>query len=58
VVDGCFTCPWHGSHFDARNGQVRRGPASVPQPAYETRTEAGAVQVRRLERRALRSNAV
>ena len=58
IVDGCFACPWHGSRFDVRTGAVRRGPASVPQPVYETREVAGAVQVRREEVRALRTNTV
>jgi len=58
VIDGCFSCPWHGSRFDARTGAVRRGPASVPQPVYETREEGGTIQVRRQEQRALRTNAV
>jgi nitrite reductase/ring-hydroxylating ferredoxin subunit/uncharacterized membrane protein len=58
VVDDCFTCPWHGSRFEARTGAVRRGPASLPQPVYETQEVAGAVQVRREEVRALRTNAV
>jgi nitrite reductase/ring-hydroxylating ferredoxin subunit/uncharacterized membrane protein len=58
VVDGCFTCPWHGSRFEARTGAVRKGPASVPQPVYETREVGGAVQVRRDEVRALRTNVV
>jgi nitrite reductase/ring-hydroxylating ferredoxin subunit/uncharacterized membrane protein len=58
VIDECFTCPWHGSRFDARTGAVRRGPASVPQPVYETHEVADAIQVRREEVRALRTNAV
>jgi nitrite reductase/ring-hydroxylating ferredoxin subunit/uncharacterized membrane protein len=56
IADGCFTCPWHGSRFDARTGEVRRGPASIPQPVYETRTDGGRTEVRRREERALRTN--
>ncbi|MFH8386738.1 Rieske 2Fe-2S domain-containing protein [Kitasatospora sp. NPDC018058] len=26
VVDGCLRCPWHGSEFRLRAGQVARGP--------------------------------
>jgi 3-phenylpropionate/trans-cinnamate dioxygenase ferredoxin subunit len=27
-LEGCIlTCPWHGSRFDIRTGQVMRGPA-------------------------------
>jgi nitrite reductase/ring-hydroxylating ferredoxin subunit len=55
----CVVCPWHGSRFDVRDGHVRRGPASVPQPIYEVRTgEEDAIEVRRTEHRALRRNAV
>lgn len=55
VADGCVTCPWHGSMF-ADDGTVRRGPASRPQPALDTRIVDGRVQVRRSEPRALRQN--
>jgi nitrite reductase/ring-hydroxylating ferredoxin subunit/uncharacterized membrane protein len=41
VVDGdCVECPWHGSRFSLRDGSVRRGPATVPQRAYEVRIAA------------------
>ena len=43
---GCVTCPWHGSTFRLADGSVVRGPASMPQPAYEARTLAGRIQVR------------
>jgi len=35
VEDGCVTCPWHASVFDLRDGSVRSGPASRPQPALD-----------------------
>jgi nitrite reductase/ring-hydroxylating ferredoxin subunit len=42
-VDGaaCVTCPWHGSVFRLTDGAVVRGPATAPQPALDTRVEAG-----------------
>ncbi|MFE9105608.1 Rieske 2Fe-2S domain-containing protein [Actinomadura geliboluensis] len=43
---GCVTCPWHGSTFRFSDGGVVRGPASTPQPCYETRIENGRVEVR------------
>lgn len=49
VEDDCIVCPWHGSRFSTRNGAVRSGPASVPQPVYESRLRDGMVQVRRAE---------
>lgn len=47
VADGCVTCPWHGSRFRLADGSVERGPASSPQPLYETRVADGKVEVRR-----------
>lgn len=56
VDGGCITCPWHGSRFDLDSGKVRRGPATQPQPLYETRVVDGRIEVRRLESRSLRTN--
>ena len=39
-------CPWHGSHFDVTNGQVKRGPAAKPEPVYEVKVEAGNILVK------------
>jgi nitrite reductase/ring-hydroxylating ferredoxin subunit/uncharacterized membrane protein len=47
LEDGCVTCPWHGSRFRLSDGSVERGPASSPQPLYETRVTEGRVEVRR-----------
>jgi nitrite reductase/ring-hydroxylating ferredoxin subunit/uncharacterized membrane protein len=46
LSDDCVTCPWHGSRFSMVDGRVIDGPASFPQPALETRIQAGQVQVR------------
>jgi nitrite reductase/ring-hydroxylating ferredoxin subunit len=49
VVDGeCVECPWHGSQFRLTDGLVRQGPATVPQPLFETRIRNGQVEVRRV----------
>jgi nitrite reductase/ring-hydroxylating ferredoxin subunit/uncharacterized membrane protein len=45
LADGCLTCPWHGSVFRLADGSVARGPATAPQPAFETREVGGAIQV-------------
>lgn len=46
-LDGdCVTCPWHGSQFDLEDGSVLRGPATGPQPVWETRVAQGRVEVR------------
>lgn len=46
LVDGCIQCPWHGSTFRLRDGEVVRGPATSAQPRWETRVVAGRVEVR------------
>jgi glycine betaine catabolism B len=30
-------CPWHGSRFDIRTGEVVRPPAIRPEPTYEVK---------------------
>ena len=46
-VRGAFiVCPWHGSTFCLANGEIERGPATTPQPAYETRVRGETVEVR------------
>jgi nitrite reductase/ring-hydroxylating ferredoxin subunit/uncharacterized membrane protein len=45
LADGCLTCPWHGSVFRIADGSVARGPATAPQPAFETREADGAIQI-------------
>ncbi|MEU1853686.1 Rieske (2Fe-2S) protein [Streptomyces sp. NPDC019990] len=46
VADGCVRCPWHGSVFRLSDGWNVRGPATSPQPAFETRITDGHVEVR------------
>jgi nitrite reductase/ring-hydroxylating ferredoxin subunit len=46
IVDGCVTCPWHGSVFRLADGSIVRGPASSPQPHYDVRVSDGRVEVR------------
>ncbi|WP_335935113.1 Rieske (2Fe-2S) protein [Streptomyces sp. PTD5-9] len=47
IVDGCVQCPWHGSVFRLSDGANVRGPATAPQPAFETRVDGdGALRVR------------
>jgi nitrite reductase/ring-hydroxylating ferredoxin subunit/uncharacterized membrane protein len=46
-IDGLgVTCPWHASRFDLTDGSVLRGPATAPQPSYETRVQDGKIEVR------------
>ncbi|MBG6184377.1 nitrite reductase/ring-hydroxylating ferredoxin subunit [Arthrobacter sp. CAN_A214] len=47
VKDGCIVCPWHQSMFRLDDGKNYRGPASVPQPVFETRvTSDGFIELR------------
>ena len=46
VEDGCVICSWHGSTFRLDDGSIVRGPASTPQPRYETRVTDGRIEVR------------
>ncbi|MBK3632961.1 Rieske 2Fe-2S domain-containing protein [Streptomyces sp. MBT97] len=45
VTDGCVECPWHGSVFRLSDGRNVRGPATAPQPAFDTRIVDGHVEV-------------
>jgi nitrite reductase/ring-hydroxylating ferredoxin subunit len=49
-IDGeQVVCSCHGSRFDLRDGAVRGGPASAPQPAFQVRERGGLLEVRRLQ---------
>ena len=37
LEDGCVVCPLHGSRFRLEDGSVERGPATYPQPRWESR---------------------
>lgn len=45
-AEGCVICPWHRSAFRLEDGGVVHGPATVPQPTYETRVEDGKILLR------------
>ncbi|CAL9352149.1 Rieske (2Fe-2S) protein [Streptomyces sp. Tu 3180] len=46
VADGCVQCPWHGSTFRLSDGWNVRGPATAPQPAFDTRVVDAHVELR------------
>ncbi|MFJ3925543.1 Rieske 2Fe-2S domain-containing protein [Streptomyces sp. NPDC090022] len=46
LVDGCLRCPWHGSLFRLSDGWNVEGPATAPQPAFDTRVTDGHVEAR------------
>ena len=46
LADGCVRCPWHGSVFRLSDGWNVHGPATAPQPVFDTRIADGQVEVR------------
>jgi nitrite reductase/ring-hydroxylating ferredoxin subunit/uncharacterized membrane protein len=47
TFDGPYVqCPWHDSVFDLRDGKVKHGPATHPQPRFEVRVRKGQIEVR------------
>ncbi|MFI5829044.1 Rieske 2Fe-2S domain-containing protein [Streptomyces sp. NPDC051578] len=46
ITDGCVRCPWHGSVFRLADGWNVEGPATAPQPSFETRVVDGHVEAR------------
>ena len=49
-LDGyVIQCPWHGSRFSIRDGNVVDGPAVHPQPCLEARIQNGQIEVRKSE---------
>ena len=47
LKDYVVTCPWHGSQFDLRTGEVKRGPASTPEPVFEVKVEENTILLRK-----------
>ena len=37
--NGIVQCPCHGSNFDVKTGNVVKGPAKTPEPAYQVKME-------------------
>ena len=48
ISNGSVTCPWHGSTFRFADGSIVRGPASTPEPRYQTRIQNGRIEVHAL----------
>lgn len=50
IEDGSIRCPWHGSRFSLEDGAVLEGPATSPQPCFDTRVIDGMIEIRSRER--------
>jgi nitrite reductase/ring-hydroxylating ferredoxin subunit/uncharacterized membrane protein len=50
LEDHSVVCPWHGSRFALDSGAVLNGPATFPQPCFETRVWDGQIEVRAARR--------
>jgi glycine betaine catabolism B len=40
-------CPWHGSKFDVRTGEVMSPPASEPEPTYQVKVDGNSVLIKK-----------
>jgi glycine betaine catabolism B len=47
LVENVVQCPWHGSRFDIRTGEVVRAPAMRPEPTYEVKVENNNILIKK-----------
>lgn len=40
-------CPWHGSKFDVRTGEVTSPPAGEPEPAYQIKVDGNNILIKK-----------
>jgi glycine betaine catabolism B len=40
-------CPWHGSKFDVRTGEVISPPANEPEPSYEIKVDGNQILIKK-----------
>jgi len=43
-------CPWHGSKFDVRTGEVTSPPASEPEPTYQIKVDGNNVLIKKRDK--------
>ena len=47
TLDGYeIECPWHGSKFDVRTGEVTSPPASEPESTYEIKIDGNKILIK------------
>lgn len=47
-IDGYeVECPWHGSKFDVRTGEVTNPPASEPETTYEVKVDGNSILIKK-----------
>lgn len=47
LEDYIVQCPWHGSRFDIRSGEVVRPPAMKPESTYEVKVENNDILIKK-----------
>ena len=50
-------CPWHGSKFDVRTGEVTNPPADTPQSIYEVKVDDNNILVKKQDKSKVSSRA-
>src|ERR1051326_9252095 len=51
TLDGYeIECPWHGSKFDVRTGEVTNPPADTPQSIYEVKVDGNNILVKKQDK--------
>lgn len=44
-------CPWHGSKFDVRTGEVKNPPASEPEPSYQVKVDGTNILIKKQDKK-------
>ena len=44
-------CPWHGSKFNIRTGEVTNPPANEPEPTYQVREDGSSILIKKQDKK-------